>query len=219
MKETKGCDQYHITRTRTSVYLCVSMPRSVMVMKWAPHPFNKFMKLKEIPMDIKPKIMDICESKSGEVQLYVDAGASLRVYDFQNVTVEEVTAHGVTADQLGSPVRGVLLNDVFAVCYTNMALLHSLESSKDTYATLTWRNPLTFAARLSDDFLVAGSTTVVDVINSVTGKMVHVFETKKDKIRSLELLVARGNKLYLFAEEEKDGSRTAAVILIEVSYV
>ena len=75
------------------------------------------------------------------------------------------------------------------------------------------------AARLSDDFLVAGSTTVVDVINSVTGKMVHVFETKKDKIRSLELLVARGNKLYLFAEEEKDGSRTAAVILIEVSYV
>ncbi|OAJ42089.1 hypothetical protein BDEG_25591 [Batrachochytrium dendrobatidis JEL423] len=147
MKETKGCDQYHITRTRTSVYLCVSMPRSVMVMKWAPHPFNKFMKLKEIPMDIKPKIMDICESKSGEVQLYVDAGASLRVYDFQNVTVEEVTAHGVTADQLGSPVRGVLLNDVFAVCYTNMALLHSLESSKDTYATLTWRNPLTFAGK------------------------------------------------------------------------
>ncbi|KAH6575531.1 hypothetical protein BASA50_002962 [Batrachochytrium salamandrivorans] len=215
MKETKGCDQYNITRTRTSVYLCVSMPRSVIVMKWAPHPFNKFMKLKEIQMESKPKLMDICESKSGDVRLYVDAANSFRVYDFQNVTIEEVTVHGVTSEQLGSPVRGVLLGDVFATCYTNMALLHNLDSNKYTYSTLTWRNPLTFAARLGEDYLVAGSTTVVDVINSVTGKMVHVFETKRDKIRSLELLVARGNKLYLFAEEEKDGNRTAAIILIE----
>lgn len=71
-------------------------------------------------------------------------------------------------------------------------------------------------ARIGDDYLVAGSVSVVDIINSTTGKIVHVFETKKDKIRSLSLLVARGPLLYLLAEEERQGARTAAIILIEL---
>jgi hypothetical protein len=71
-------------------------------------------------------------------------------------------------------------------------------------------------ARIGDDYLVAGSTSVVDVINTITGKIVHVFETKKDKIRSLSLLVAQGKQLYLLAEEERDGAKTAAIILVEL---
>jgi hypothetical protein len=46
MKETTGCNSYTLVRARESLYLCVSMAKSVMVMKWAPHPFNRFMKLK-----------------------------------------------------------------------------------------------------------------------------------------------------------------------------
>ena len=101
---------------------------------------------------------------------------------------------------------------------------------------LTWRNPLTFAckcwwggpcftllftrhshtAKLGTDLLVAGSSSVVDVISSETGKIVHIFETKKDKLRSLELLVSKSNKLFLLADEEKDGVKTAQVILIQL---
>lgn len=71
-------------------------------------------------------------------------------------------------------------------------------------------------AKIGDDYIVAGSTSVVDVINTSTGKIVHVFETKKDKIRSLSLLVAQGKMLYLLAEEERDGAKTAAIILVEL---
>nr|KAJ3422933.1 Mitogen-activated protein kinase kinase kinase kinase 3 [Polyrhizophydium stewartii] len=189
MKDTKGCDKYSITRTRTSVYLCVSMPRSVIVMKWAPHPFNKFMKLKEIPIDFRPTIMDICESRTGDILLYVNTATSFRICDFQNVTIEDVQTQGLALEQLGAPVKGVLLGESFVACYTT---------------------------RIGEDYLVAGSTLVVDVINSLTGRIVHAFETKRDKIRSLSLLVARNTKLFLLAEEEKDGSRTAAIILIEL---
>jgi hypothetical protein len=56
---------------------------------------------------------------------------------------------------------------------------------------------------------------VVDVIDAYSGRIVHVFETKKDKIKSLRLLVSRDNLLYLLAEEERDGVRTAAIIAVE----
>jgi hypothetical protein len=81
---------------------------------------------------------------------------------------------------------------------------------------LNWRNPLTFASRIGERYIVAGSTSVVDVIDSRSGRIVHVFETKKDKIRSLRMLVSRQNLLYLLAEEERDGVKTAAIIAVEL---
>ena len=89
-----------------------------------------------------------------------------------------------------------------------MGLLQGLEANQaPNKSLLTWRNPLTFACKIGPDYLVAGSNSVVDVIDSHTGRIVHVFETKKDKIRSLRLLVARDYQIYLLAEEERDGVR------------
>jgi hypothetical protein len=73
-----------------------------------------------------------------------------------------------------------------------------------------------FVASIGSDYLVAGSISVVDVIDSRTGRIVHVFETKKDKIRSLRLLVAHGSLIYLLAEEERDGVKTVAIISVEL---
>ena len=75
-----------------------------------------------------------------------------------------------------------------------------------------------YLATIGSEYLVAGSSSVVDVISSITGKIVHVFETKKDKIRSLGLLLARGSQLYLLAEEEREGLKTAAIILVELTH-
>lgn len=46
MKETSGCVSYSVVKVKESLYLCVSMPKTIVVMKWAVHPFNKFMKVK-----------------------------------------------------------------------------------------------------------------------------------------------------------------------------
>ena len=64
------------------------------------------------------------------------------------------------------------------------------------------------SAKLSNQFLVAGSESVVDVINTETGKIVHVFETKKDRIQSLNLLVCKDKKLILLAKEDRDGQES-----------
>ena len=77
-----------------------------------------------------------------------------------------------------------------------------------------WRHPLTFAARLTSTLLVAGSQAVVDVWSIELGKVVHIFETKKDRIRCLNLLSCKENKLYMMAEEEKDNVKTSSIIQI-----
>ena len=80
---------------------------------------------------------------------------------------------------------------------------------------LTWRHPLTFSTKIRN-YLVAGSQSIIDVIDINTGKIIHVFETKREKIRGLKFLVARDNLLYLLAEEEREAQKTVAIIKIEL---
>ncbi|KAJ3312761.1 hypothetical protein HDV04_002725 [Boothiomyces sp. JEL0838] len=223
LKETKGCIRYSITKVTDSCYLCVCMEKSVVVMKWAQHPFNRFMKVKEIPFETCPTVMEVLELKSGEVKLITDDAHGFRVYEFQGSTIEQIVPPNTTPDFHGPAVKAVVLADKVAFCFKNIGMIQSIDSSNPTKSLLTWRNPLTFAskihfnvAKLGSEYLVAGSNSVVDVVYSPTGKIVHVFETKKDKIRSLKLLVARNHQIYLLAEEERDGVRTVAIILVEL---
>ncbi|KAI8913571.1 citron-like protein [Gorgonomyces haynaldii] len=215
MKETKGCEFYSLVRTKQSLFLCISMPKTVTIMKWAPHPFNKFMKLKDIHVDFKPTLMNMAESDTGEVRLFMDTHGGIRMYDFQNATIEDLQAPSLTQEQLGKPVQSVTLGEYVVHCFENSGLVQPL-GFQDKKTILTWRHPMTFASKISDDYIVAGSQSVVDVINSHTGKIVHVFETKKDKIKQLGLLTSRDSTLYLLAEEERDGVKTCAIILVEL---
>ncbi|KAJ3057492.1 hypothetical protein HK097_004013 [Rhizophlyctis rosea] len=215
MKETRGCTSYSITRSSTSTYLCVAMAKSILVMRWAPHPFNKFMKVKEVPMDIKIRSMDIFEARNGDLRLCIGTPNGFRLMNMQGSVAEEVVHPNLGMEKLGLPVRGVPFADRFVLCYENMGIVTHETNGKEN-RNLTWRNPLTFSSKLGADLLVAGSSSVVDVISSETGKIVHIFETKKDKLRSLELLVSKSNKLFLLADEEKDGVKTAQVILIQL---
>ncbi|RKO88914.1 hypothetical protein BDK51DRAFT_32830 [Blyttiomyces helicus] len=90
--------------------------------------------------------------------------------------------------------------------------------------TLTWRNPLNIAGeprhrarpplfRLKSLQPSFQTCRFPFVINRDSGKIVHVFETKEDKIRALELPVCRGDKLSLLAEGKKDGMKTSSIIL------
>lgn len=74
-------------------------------------------------------------------------------------------------------------------------------------------------AKLTPMLLVAGSTSVVDVIQIDTGKIVHVFETKKDKIKALNLMACREGKLFLLADEERDNKSCWSVIAISTDAI
>ena len=64
--------------------------------------------------------------------------------------------------------------------------------------------------------LVAGSNQTVDIWSVDSGKVVHIFETKKDRIKSLNFLfVYAGYQLHLLADEEKGGQRCSSIICIQ----
>jgi hypothetical protein len=97
--------------------MCVALPKLVSVMKWAPHPFDKFMKLKDIPVENKPNMMSIVESLTGDIRLYLDTPQGFRMYDFQSGFVEDVAVNGLKAEELGAPVKAIMLENTFALCY------------------------------------------------------------------------------------------------------
>ncbi|KAI8897486.1 CNH domain-containing protein [Globomyces pollinis-pini] len=211
LKETKGCSFYCTTQLPNSVYISICMDKSVMIMKYAPHPYNRFMKVKDFPVDSQPTMMEIIETSMGDIKLLVDFQYGFKLFDFHTSTVEVVSPPNTTPEMLGIPVKGIRIGDLYAMCYRKMGYIQPSHKP-----LLNWRYPLTFAAKIGDEYLLAGSNSIVDVIHTNTGKIVHVFETKKEKIRSLCHLVSRSNQVYLLAEEEKDGIKTVAIILIEL---
>jgi hypothetical protein len=85
---------------------------------------------------------------------------------------------------------------------------------------LQWRHPVSFAERIGNDYFASCGATVLDVWQVGIGKIVHIFETKRDRIRALSLLVAKegtvpgGGRVYLLSDEEKDGEHTFSVLCI-----
>ncbi|KAJ3070091.1 Mitogen-activated protein kinase kinase kinase kinase 3 [Podochytrium sp. JEL0797] len=229
LKESKGCLFFSLTSCRDHWYLCVSLGSSVLVMIWAPFPFNKFMKEKEISSNILPTSLTLLENAPNELYLFLGdprTGAHFKSVDLRTNEVEEIQvpapvttegSGGGGGEEMGSCVGGVVFGKWLALCYEKVGLVSPFgEDAGEEIKRLNWRNEITFAVKLGTKFLVAGSTSVLDVINVETGKIVHVFATKMEKIRALRLLACHGNKLFLQADEEKDGVRIASVVCIEL---
>lgn len=78
----------------------------------------------------------------------------------------------------------------------------------------SWRFPCKSAASLGPKCIAIISDLTVDIL-STSGRILHMFETARDKIRSLELLCSRSSKLYVSALEERE-DYSSLVILIQV---
>ena len=67
--------------------------------------------------------------------------------------------------------------------------------------SISWRYPISFANKFGNEFLFVGSTSVIDVINIHSGKIIHVFEIHQSKIQSMNYISANNNQLFVLAEE------------------
>jgi hypothetical protein len=93
------------------------MEKLILIMKYAPHPFNKFMKLKELVVEHQPLTMEVFE-KDGNVKFIMDDGNSYKIYQFENMQSEQIlNSH---SESLGSPVEVVSFNDSFVTCYKSI---------------------------------------------------------------------------------------------------
>jgi hypothetical protein len=64
--------------------------------------------------------MNIAETTSGDLRLFVDNAGGIRMYDFHNSSLEDITAPGITHEQMGLPVDSVLMASSVVSCFTSI---------------------------------------------------------------------------------------------------
>eukprot|EP00834_Sanchytrium_tribonematis_P004141 NODE_188_length_13518_cov_0.721142.p1 type:complete len:631 gc:universal NODE_188_length_13518_cov_0.721142:12240-10348(-) len=117
IRESKGCETYHLDVIEDAVYLCIQLPKSIYVLKWAPQPFFKFMKVKELnftgtidSIDVMHLSQDtnVVIGSSGSFILYDANGASNRVYEDTS---------------LGRCLKSFTFNSQLFLCYESCCLV------------------------------------------------------------------------------------------------
>ncbi|KAL7750289.1 hypothetical protein RI367_004462 [Sorochytrium milnesiophthora] len=214
IKETKGCDFYKVGRSGHDIFLAVAIQDTLLVMKWAPQPYEKFMKVRQIALDAPIRGMDIAHnSNSGVIQLYITHDSMFKMVNVHDETIEDVSMAPADRDKCGRPVKMISIGpNAYIMCYQNLGVM---VTDEDKSKRMVWRNPVVFADNLGTDFFAACGTTILDVWNVHTGKVVHIFETKKDRVRGLYLLRGKEGRVYLQSEEiGKDGQSTFSVLSI-----
>lgn len=97
------------------------MPHSIIIMKWAPQPFYRFMEVKELPITGVTSI-DVVEGDCNgrlAVKVFVGQEGRYKVLDIEEVQMENLAAPpGVEENKVGRAVKGIVVgNENFVLCY------------------------------------------------------------------------------------------------------
>ncbi|KAI9168488.1 Mitogen-activated protein kinase kinase kinase kinase 1 [Blastocladiella emersonii ATCC 22665] len=204
------------------VTLCVSINKAVcQILKWD---HGVFIKLQEVSMASPIKMLDCINM----TKIFVAHEFHFSLIDLETSTLD-ILNNPVGAERTGPAVRAASFGErQYLLCYQNVGIVleHSgpaaSGSPASTQSPITmrrrpfpWRQPVQFADRLGPDHFAACGAGLLDVYNVHTGKIAHIFETKRDRLRSLSLLTSRdtglpgsgvlGGKVYLLSFEEKEG--------------
>ncbi|KAI8814315.1 CNH domain-containing protein [Cladochytrium replicatum] len=217
IRGTESSRYFTIAKRGASIYLCICIAQSVTTLKWAAHPLNKFMKIKVVHASEDILTAEVVEHSHDDAKLYVGTGSGFKSFDLQtSETVGSIDFPSISVERLGKPIRAIHMVEAIVFCYQDMGIIATAAPQSDQQTkSVHWRSPLTFASKLGEQFLVCGSEFVVNIVDASTRKVVHVFETKREKVLALRLLGCVENRLFLLVEEEKDGNWSSSVIHIQ----
>jgi serine/threonine protein kinase len=224
LEEAKGCEWYSIGSIKADVYLSIVKPGSLLLMKWASQPLFKFMTLKEWDVKDTIKSCDVIESGSEVKVVFVtEKHPIFQISDTLTGVVDKIQFNDIpNIEGFGKALKAIYMNPGRAVFAFQLCgvVVNSSNIAKEV-KRLSWRvTPITFVTRIATSnisnisLLVVGSTSSVDIWSVETGKIVHIFETKKDKIRSLSFLSTKHEKLFLMADEVKENDNCSSIISI-----
>jgi hypothetical protein len=195
-------------------------------------------------LETTPRVADIVESGEKQARLVIGTHAGFRVMDLTSNLVEVVPwspdlGKPVQVLDVGQQSGLMVLcyesNSISIDGSTNCTnvdcgVMCMTDRPSVEMKRFMWRQtPLTFVAKMINKYapfsaeamparnvlLVAGSATMVDIWSLDQARIVHIFETRKDRIKSLDLLCVRDEtRLLLLAGEEKDGQPCSSVICI-----
>lgn len=121
LKEAGQCDFYTISTNgenevdATDIYLNVAKGKNILVMKWAPQPLWKFMKVKDFVADAKVKSLEVVERSKNSVKLYYTTEKSgFRILDLITGATDEIKHE----KEYGKPVQVINIgNGQLVFCY------------------------------------------------------------------------------------------------------
>ncbi|KAJ3108222.1 Dynein assembly factor with WDR repeat domains 1 [Phlyctochytrium planicorne] len=122
IKETKGSTFFSIASLRDSAYLCVALPETILILKWAQHPYSRFMKEKTILCDFIPKSVDMHDSGNGNHRIWAGGMTDFSIFDAQKNTWEKYERLKSQDFRYGAPVRMVSFANSYVLCYESIII-------------------------------------------------------------------------------------------------
>lgn len=211
------------------------MPGTLIIMKWLSGA-NKIVKVKEICIDHPVIAMNFVVPEHPSALPWLCAGTS---EGFQLIDIEACLSEMIDLEEF-APKGGLLYTNssylpfglpvaVYQIksgadapvglCFERASVAISLDDSEDRSddrGPFKWRRfPLCFSAAFGEDLFVSGFESVLDIWSLSLGRIVHIFETKKNKLQSLKMLTCRKGTLFLQAREERDGAGLISLLVIQ----
>lgn len=97
-------------RIGRDIYLLILKPGSLLINKWAEHPFNKFMKVKEIALEHDYRCVNLHTTATGEPRLFVGLRRSFMSVDIDGGSSIDLPLDDSVTSATGAPVATVNLD-------------------------------------------------------------------------------------------------------------
>ena len=111
--------------------------------KWAEHPFNRFMEVKEVTVDRDYSSMNLHQTPEGQTLLFVGTKKGFVSYELDGETSEctSVVIDDSSVSDKGFIVGSVSVEKGVLICYTEYAFPVTV-TGQPNGAPLKWRNPI-----------------------------------------------------------------------------
>ncbi|KAJ3193995.1 Mitogen-activated protein kinase kinase kinase kinase 3, partial [Entophlyctis luteolus] len=162
IKDTCGCSQYSLTSSLNFYHLAITVGTKIIIMRWAPFPFSKFMREQEVQLAFSPVTVELIERASNRIYAFAGSKRSdseggdgrfmsidLMTGDMQRVRVPNARGDcGGDGEELGACVRCISVLGKLVFCFEKAGFVSPMGSPAgplDIPKLLNWRNDMTFA--------------------------------------------------------------------------
>ncbi|ORX84492.1 hypothetical protein BCR32DRAFT_126921 [Anaeromyces robustus] len=217
-------------KNEDDIYVCCHLPNSILLLKYNEKSYNKFSNFTHISINEKvnsinlfscqdiftPKLVigfsdkcDICNISQSKNTKNINNFISINKKKNYKI-IETLTKY-----DCGKLIKTLKYKDNILACYEDKGIIINPNNLNSEIKTIYWKQRIIDAGIIYNDYVVVCSKSIIDVININLGKIVHIFETKKESHRLLSLLITNSDNLFIKATDE--GTDICSLIRISLN--
>lgn len=143
---------YFKVKLGRQIYLLIAKPGAILITKWAAHPFNRFMEVKEIPLEQEYVSMNLHEMPEGEPVLFLGVKKGFQIIELDGGTSIDVIIDDSLIPDKGTTVGTVAVDKGVLLCFSEFAFPVTV-TGQPIGSPFKWRNAINTVCRNSIDSL------------------------------------------------------------------